>query len=197
MNDKLTKNCQNINKFLADEEAIIRSRSKSQTVYVQRTYKGLVYQISAPEHANLVETPLAPNSVIRAGSGRRRRVNPDGTPYVRPEFPEGGDPRFRAVLAEMLKTHISKSNDYGTGDDIYANYRASETIGVPAWKSCFIRALEKVQRLTNAFGGKKLNHESVSDSFIDLANHIVISKVLYDEAENAKTACCGGDCQIC
>lgn len=121
-------------------------------------------------------------TVIRAGSGRRR-VNPDGTPYFKPEFPEGGDPRFRAVLAEMLRIHISKSSDYGTGSDIYANYRASESIGVPAWKSCFIRALEKVQRLTNAASGKRLNHEGISDSFLDLANHIVISKVLYDETQ--------------
>ena len=131
-------------------------------------------------------------TVIRAGSGRRRRVNPDGTPYVRPEFPEGGDPRFRAVLAEMLRIHISKSSDYGTGSDIYANYRASEGIGVPAWKSCFIRALEKVQRLTNAASGKKLNHEGISDSFLDLANHIVISKVLYDE--NQAKSCGNPEC---
>ena len=94
-------------------------------------------------------------------------------------FPDGGDPRFRAVLAEMLRIHISKSSDYGTGDDVYANYRAAEIIGVPAWKSCFVRALEKVQRLNNAFGGKKLNHENIDDSLLDLANQIVITKVLY------------------
>ena len=118
-------------------------------------------------------------TVVRASSGLRRVR----TPYFKPEFPEGGDPRFRAVLAEMLRIHISKSSDYGTGSDIYANYRASESIGVPAWKSCFIRALEKVQRLTNAASGKRLNHEGISDSFLDLANHIVISKVLYDETQ--------------
>ena len=133
-----------------------------------------------------------PPKVVRAGSGRRR-VNPDGTPYTKPEFPEGGDPRFRAVLAEMLTIHISKSNDYGTGADPYANYVAAEAIGVPAWKSCFVRALEKVQRLTNFFGGKKMNHENVTDSLLDLANQIVITKVLWD-SEQAKTACCGGNC---
>ena len=133
-----------------------------------------------------VDAPTVP----RAGKGRKR-VNPDGTPYFKPEFPEGGDPAFRAVLAEMLRIHISKSSDYGTGEDIYANYRTAETIGIPAWKSCFIRALEKVQRLTNAAGGKQLNHEGISDSFLDLANHIVISKVLYDETQ--RSICGDGD----
>jgi hypothetical protein len=98
-----------------------------------------------------------------------------------PEFPEGGDPRFRAVLSEMLKLHISKSNDYRDDDDPYANYRAAEQIGVPAWQSCFARALEKVQRIANAAKGKKLNHESAENSFLDLANHVVIAYVLYSE----------------
>jgi len=97
------------------------------------------------------------------------------------EFPDGGDPRFRAILAEMLRIHIAKSNDYGTGENPYANYSAAESIGVPAWKSCFVRALEKVQRLVNAFGGKELKNESVTDSFLDLANQIIITKILWDE----------------
>jgi hypothetical protein len=101
------------------------------------------------------------------------------------EFPAGGDPRFRAVLAEMLTIHISKSHDYGTGANPYANYSAAESIGVPAWKSCFIRALEKVQRLTNAFGGKELKNESVTDSLLDLANQVVIAKVLWDTRNEA------------
>ena len=98
-----------------------------------------------------------------------------------PEFPEGGDPRFRAVLSEMLKLHISKSNDYRDDNDPYANYRAAEQIGVPAWQSCFARALEKVQRIANAAKGKNLNHESAENSFLDLANHVVIAYVLYSE----------------
>jgi hypothetical protein len=168
---------QNINELLKSDENRIRSMA---------THPSNPIWISAGPEV----TTLSPK-VVRAGSGRTR-VNPDGTPYVQPEFPEGGDPRFRAILAEMLRVHISKSSDYGTGKDIYANYRASEAIGVPAWKSCFIRALEKVQRLTNAASGKRLNHESVTDSFLDLANHIVISKVLYDESQ-AKS-CGNPDC---
>ena len=101
------------------------------------------------------------------------------------EFPAGGDPRFRAVLAEMLAIHVAKSHDYGTGADPYANYSAAESIGVPAWKSCFVRALEKIQRLTNAFGGKELKNENVTDSLLDLANQVVITKVLWDARNEA------------
>lgn len=133
-----------------------------------------------------------PKRLIRAGGGRRKGVEGSGDRFAsspfevetrQAEFPEGGDPRFRAVLSEMLKIHISKSHDYGTGIDPYANYRAAEQVGIPAWKSCFIRGLEKIQRIANAASGKRLNHESVDDSFLDLANHIVIAKVLYDEAQ--------------
>jgi len=130
--------------------------------------------------------------VVTVGGGRRKAVVE--TPEE--EFPEGGDPLFRAVLSEMLKLHISKSNDYGTNRDPYANYRAAEQIGVSAWKSCFIRGLEKVQRIANAASGKVLNHESAENSFLDLANHVVIAKVLYDEEQASKDNhvcddCCG------
>ena len=103
---------------------------------------------------------------------------------VEDEFPPGGDPEFRKVLSAMLKLHISKSNDYGTGADPYANYSAAEQIGVPAWKSCFIRGLEKIQRIANAASGKKLNHESAENSFLDLANHVVIAYILYQRNDN-------------
>jgi hypothetical protein len=166
-------NGENINELLLREEL----RIKSMLAHPANP----IYAVSAGPEVK----------VVRAGLGRRR-VNSDGTLYVKPEFPEGGDPRFRAVLAEMLRIHISKSGDYGTGNDIYANYRASEAIGITAWKSCFIRALEKVQRLTNAAGGKRLKHEGISDSFLDLANHIVISKVLYDE--NQEKSCGNLEC---
>jgi len=160
----MSKSYEEINEFLAEQERLITSAN-------------------APKNRLVIDG----RRIVRAGSGRR-------AVFTFAEFPEGGDPRFRAVLAEMLRIHISKSSDYGTGADLYANYRSAEAIGIPAWKSCFVRALEKVQRLTNAAGGKKLNHEGISDSFLDLANHIVISKVLYDETQ-AKSGVCGNtDC---
>ena len=163
-----------INQFLRREEEKMKERQKVTTKHF--TINGVAVQVSYPESVSMDFTPTFIKEKIEDK-----------------EFPEGGDPRFRKVLSEMLAIHISKSSDYGTGEDVYANYRAAETIGVPAWKSCFVRALEKVQRLMNAFGGKKLNHENVTDSLLDLANQVVITKVLWD-ADNAKTSKCGGNC---
>jgi hypothetical protein len=138
---------------------------------------------SMSNHPSLGRDIHTPISFYTAGSNNRLigsnfTIQQSHTGYK--EFPDGGDPAFRAVLAKMLTIHISKSHDYGTGRDPYANYVAAEVIGVPAWKSCFARALEKVQRLTNAFSGLKLKNENVSDSLLDLANQIVITKVLLD-----------------
>ena len=173
------KSYNDINKFLASEERRIRSMAShpSNPNYTVSSVKGVTVTSGGEKPQVRVLSTF--------GMGQSQTLS-----YT--EFPAGGDPRFRAILAEMLRTHISKSSDYGTGADIYANYRSAESIGIPAWKSCFIRALEKVQRLTNAFSGKQLNHESVTDSFVDLANHIVISKVLYDEEQAKK--CGNPDC---
>ena len=163
-------------------------RSASGTPFTRANYPDAPYVHQTEGSDSLAG--VGETSVQRIG-GEKRAV------YIGAdvEFPNGGDPRFRAILSEMLKLHISKSSDYGTGADIYANYRAAEQIGVSAWKSCFIRGLEKVQRIANAANGKRLNHESAENSFLDLANHVVIAKVLYDEEQSAKKSCpCGGNC---
>ena len=173
-NEELWKQCSEINQFLRDEERRIQSKHNhpSNPRFAFTTNAGSTTTTNNSWGTVITTTPYEFRSIARKSEGE--------TLYVKSaEFPEGGDPRFRAVLAEMLRIHISKSNDYGTGADPYANYSAAQSIGVPAWKSCFVRALEKVQRLNNAFGGKKLNHENIDDSLLDLANQIVITKVLY------------------
>ena len=162
-----------IDALLVAEEKRIREKRKMTTKYF--VMNGVSVHVSYPDNVSMDFTPTFLSNRI-----------------ADKEFPDGGDPRFRKVLAEMLAIHISKSSDYGTGADVYANYRAAEAVGVPAWKSCFVRALEKVQRLTNFFGGKKMNHEGVEDSLLDLANQIVITKVLYDSEANKPK--CGGNC---
>jgi hypothetical protein len=52
----------------------------------------------------------------------------------------GGDTKFLAILDEMRDLHVRKSQDYGTDADPLANIRASEEIGVPAWKGAWLRA---------------------------------------------------------
>ena len=113
-----------------------------------------------------------------------------------PEFPKGGDERFRAILAEMLETHIRKGADYGSRGDIFANCRGSEEIDIPAWKGTFIRLLDKVKRIQNAARGAEMQNESVRDSFIDLANYAIIALILFEE-EGASTTESNDSCGDC
>lgn len=96
----------------------------------------------------------------------------------------GGHPGFRQVLSEMLSMHVKKGADYGTGEDIFANIRASEEFGIPGWKGAVLRANDKMSRLKSFFVNGKLENESVTDSLLDLANYAVIALALYREENN-------------
>lgn len=105
----------------------------------------------------------------------------DNSFSLAPEFPDGGDPRFRALLSEILALHIKKGADYGSGADWFANCRGSEALGIDAWKGVLIRMGDKMIRLHNAAKGVELQNESVQDSMMDLANYSLIALVLFNE----------------
>lgn len=89
---------------------------------------------------------------------------------------------FSDILNELQALHDKKQADYGTGADPFANIRASEQFGIPAWLGAIVRANDKVSRL-QAFARKgKLANESVEDSLRDLAVYSVIALLLYREA---------------
>lgn len=97
---------------------------------------------------------------------------------------EDGSGRFTSffnVLKEIYQTHLSKSQDYGTAGDPYANIRSSEEWGVDAWKGALIRQGDKIKRLQNAANGCVLVNESVEDSLLDNASYAIIALVLWRE----------------
>ena len=99
---------------------------------------------------------------------------------------------FANVLSEMLDLHDKKNADYGTAADPFANVRASEDFGIPAWLGSVIRANDKMTRL-KAFAQKgSLENEPVEDSLIDLANYCVIALILWRDMKqpNAITDDC-------
>lgn len=96
-----------------------------------------------------------------------------------------GDPNFFQVLDEMRAMHIKKGADYGTSKDPYANVRASEEFGVPAWKSAVMRANEKVTRIKAFCANGSLENESLDDSLIDLASYAIIALCLRRESLQA------------
>lgn len=96
-----------------------------------------------------------------------------------------GDPRFLALLDEMRAVHLRKSADYGTGEDPFANVRASAAFGVAPWVGTMIRAHDKMIRVQAMATNGRLENESVEDSLLDLAAYALIALVLYREGKDA------------
>jgi hypothetical protein len=92
-----------------------------------------------------------------------------------------GDKRFKDLVWEILELHAKKQADYGSDADPFANVRASEEYGVPAWIGSLIRANDKVTRLKNFARKGALANESARDSMLDVSVYMLISIILYDE----------------
>lgn len=99
---------------------------------------------------------------------------------------KGGSPSFLAALAEMRALHIRKSHDYGRAEDPLKNIRASEDLGIPAWKGAWLRAKDKVFRIDTFCNRGTLANEGVEDSFKDLAAYCIIALTLFREANCGK-----------
>lgn len=97
-----------------------------------------------------------------------------------------GDPRFHAVLKEMGDLHDERQRGYGTPTDPFANVRASEAWGIPAWQGAIIRACDKIKRLQTYATTGQLSGERVEDAFLDLANYAAIGLVLFREGKGQR-----------
>lgn len=111
----------------------------------------------------------------------------DGPSYLtgRPRNP--GSRRFHEILTELADLHDLKQSDYGTAADPFANVRASERFGIPAWVGAVLRGNDKMARLQTFIRKGVLKNESVEDSLRDLAVYAIIALVLLEET-NAKAA---------
>lgn len=92
-----------------------------------------------------------------------------------------GDERFKDLVWEILELHARKQQDYGSDEDPFANVRASQEYGVPAWIGALVRANDKVTRLKNFARKGALSNESARDSMLDGAVYNLIAVILYDE----------------
>lgn len=89
--------------------------------------------------------------------------------------------RFHELLELAGEMHDRKSADYGSDKDPFANVRASEEFGVPAWTGAMIRLNDKVTRLKSLAVKGSLSNESAKDSFMDIAVYALIAYVLFEE----------------
>lgn len=98
------------------------------------------------------------------------------------------NPRFYTLLHRMAELHNSKQHDYcGQGFDPLANLRASEALGIPAWKGCLVRMSDKWMRLRNFARQEAMavKDESFCDTCLDLAVYALHEIILFQEAHGA------------
>jgi|SRR5215475_5207362 len=89
--------------------------------------------------------------------------------------------RFHELVKEIADLHDRKQQDYGKGDDPFANVRASQDWGIAPWVGAMVRLSDKVKRL-QAFAQKgALANESAQDSMRDIAVYALIALVLYEQ----------------
>ena len=89
--------------------------------------------------------------------------------------------RFHEIIKELGELCDKKQADYGRDNDPFANVRASEEWGVPAWIGAMIRLTDKVRRLQRFAQLGSLMNEGAEDSLRDIAVYAIIALVLLEE----------------
>lgn len=94
--------------------------------------------------------------------------------------------KFLELLRQMETLHRSKSADYGSESDPLANIRqGADFVDIDPWKAAFVRIADKVQRLRTYSRTRRLVHEGVKDTLMDLAAYALLAIVLFEEGEDA------------
>lgn len=93
--------------------------------------------------------------------------------------------RFHELVEEIAALHDRKQADYGSDSDPFANVRASNEWGVPAWVGAMMRLNDKVVRLKSFAKKGSLANESAADSMRDIAVYALIALVLYEQERDA------------
>lgn len=108
----------------------------------------------------------------------------DGNELPSPPKPQSRIPDFLLSLEKMKEVHIKKNQDYASDDNPFSNFDASEyglrmfhnpRDGAFAWP--IFTKLARLSTLLNS--GNEPNNESIEDSFIDIANYILLWKADY------------------
>ena len=101
-----------------------------------------------------------------------------------------GDLRFRELLDRMWSLHCRKACDYGAGEDNFANLRASEAFGIPAWLGTAVRMNDKMKRIQSYVKNGFLANEGVEDSLLDLSSYALLALILFQEQKTGEPKPC-------
>jgi hypothetical protein len=85
----------------------------------------------------------------------------------------------------------AKNADYtggNEGDDPFANFRATEMLGIPAELGVLTRCLDKFQRIKSFVknGTLQVKSESVEDAIQDVINYMILLKGIISERQEVK-----------
>jgi hypothetical protein len=84
---------------------------------------------------------------------------------------------------ELSATLKKKSSDYTGGEksvDPFANFRATEVLGVDPVIGIMMRIMDKIQRIRSFVndGRLKVSNESVYDAFDDIIGYTILAKAM-------------------
>lgn len=105
------------------------------------------------------------------------------------------------TIDELLKLHEetcqsardimrAKNADYTAGSaDPFANFRASEAVGVPGVLSILVRSLDKFQRIRSFVvrGKLEVKDESVDDAIQDVVNYMILAQGMLRDLKSQNT----------
>lgn len=91
--------------------------------------------------------------------------------------------RLQEVSDQNVQTAIRKNADYATSEDPFANFRASEALGVSVAKGILVRMSDKLARVANLLDRPaQVTDEKIEDTLADLSNYANILRI-YLEGE--------------
>ena len=97
------------------------------------------------------------------------------------------NPKFKAIIEEILDLHDAKSHDYSEDADPLSNLKRCQAFGVRPFLGVMVRLTDKWSRLEQLVGGgKTAKNESIRDSLIDNAIYSLLAVVLFDEETERK-----------
>lgn len=114
------------------------------------------------------------------------RPRQDAVPKLKDSGENQGSKRYIELLNEMKDLHIRKNAGYaGDSLDRWANFRVSESFGVPAFLGVMVRMSDKWIRITNLVNNPNNEKvgESIKDTLMDLASYALIAIAIMEEQD--------------
>ena len=93
------------------------------------------------------------------------------------------NPKFHALIEEIVTLHDRKNSDYAADDDPLSNFRRSRAFGIDPVVGILVRLSDKWSRIEQLTSGKVAQNESLRDSLIDNAVYSLLAVLLLDERD--------------